>query len=239
MQPQGVDSRRVPLRDFSAARDSRGAVRHRHEPVQPRRALARPDERGRQAAAATAPELQRGLQGRAERLAHPARAGRGAGRAGHRSLDHQPEGDGAAHQAGRRGLSRRRSRSSCSTARWRATSSRPSSAPTTRRSDARRASGRERALGGKGNDRRAQGPDDLDARPGSAHGLPRGPRARANPGIKVVFEADMQWLEPNARKEMESALVARARRSISSTRTTIPARTAPTSRPSRPGARKR
>jgi ribose transport system substrate-binding protein len=27
-------------------------------------------------------------------------------------------------------------------------------------------------------------------------------------GVKVVFEADMQWLEPNARKEMESALAA-------------------------------
>lgn len=27
-----------------------------------------------------------------------------------------------------------------------------------------------------------------------------------NPGLSVVFEADMQWLEPNARKEMESAL---------------------------------
>lgn len=27
-----------------------------------------------------------------------------------------------------------------------------------------------------------------------------------NPGLEVVFEADMQWLEPNARKEMESAL---------------------------------
>jgi ribose transport system substrate-binding protein len=27
-----------------------------------------------------------------------------------------------------------------------------------------------------------------------------------NPGMQVVFEADMQWLEPNARKEMESAL---------------------------------
>ena len=24
--------------------------------------------------------------------------------------------------------------------------------------------------------------------------------------IEVIFEADMQWLEPNARKEMESAL---------------------------------
>jgi ribose transport system substrate-binding protein len=27
-----------------------------------------------------------------------------------------------------------------------------------------------------------------------------------NPGLKIVFQADMQWLEPNARKEMESAL---------------------------------
>lgn len=29
-----------------------------------------------------------------------------------------------------------------------------------------------------------------------------------NPGIKVIFTADMQWLEPNARKEMASALAA-------------------------------
>lgn len=29
-----------------------------------------------------------------------------------------------------------------------------------------------------------------------------------NEGLKVVFEADTQWLEPNARKEMESALAA-------------------------------
>lgn len=27
-----------------------------------------------------------------------------------------------------------------------------------------------------------------------------------SPGLKIVFEADMQWLEPSARKEMESAL---------------------------------
>lgn len=27
-----------------------------------------------------------------------------------------------------------------------------------------------------------------------------------NSGVKVIFEADMKWLEPNARKEMESAL---------------------------------
>jgi len=30
----------------------------------------------------------------------------------------------------------------------------------------------------------------------------------AHAGIEVVFEADMQWLEPNARKEMQSALAA-------------------------------
>ena len=29
-----------------------------------------------------------------------------------------------------------------------------------------------------------------------------------NPGMKVAFEADMAWLEPNARREMESALAA-------------------------------
>ncbi len=29
---------------------------------------------------------------------------------------------------------------------------------------------------------------------------------KAHPDLKIVFDADMQWLEPNARKEMESAL---------------------------------
>jgi ribose transport system substrate-binding protein len=29
---------------------------------------------------------------------------------------------------------------------------------------------------------------------------------KANPDLKIAFNADMQWLEPNARKEMESAL---------------------------------
>ncbi len=29
-----------------------------------------------------------------------------------------------------------------------------------------------------------------------------------NPGLKIAFEADMGWLEPNARREMESALAA-------------------------------
>jgi ribose transport system substrate-binding protein len=32
-----------------------------------------------------------------------------------------------------------------------------------------------------------------------------------HPGIEIVFSADTQWLEPNARREMESALSAHAR----------------------------
>jgi ribose transport system substrate-binding protein len=31
------------------------------------------------------------------------------------------------------------------------------------------------------------------------------------PGLRIVFEADMQWLEPNARREMESALATQKR----------------------------
>ena len=39
-------------------------------------------------------------------------------------------------------------------------------------------------------------------------GFREGIALEKNPGLKLVFEADMQWLEPNARKEMESALAA-------------------------------
>jgi ribose transport system substrate-binding protein len=39
-------------------------------------------------------------------------------------------------------------------------------------------------------------------------GFREGLELEKNANIKVVFEADMQWLEPNARKEMESALAA-------------------------------
>ena len=60
--------------------------------------------------------------------------------------------------------------------------------------------------GRQGQRRRAQGTDDVDAGPGPQRGLPRG-RSRTR-DLKVVFEADMKWLEPNARKEMESALAA-------------------------------
>jgi len=37
-------------------------------------------------------------------------------------------------------------------------------------------------------------------------GFREGLEAARHPGLEVVFEADMQWLEPNARREMESAL---------------------------------
>jgi ribose transport system substrate-binding protein len=37
-------------------------------------------------------------------------------------------------------------------------------------------------------------------------GFREGLDAAKNPGLEVVFAADMQWLEPNARREMESAL---------------------------------
>ena len=38
------------------------------------------------------------------------------------------------------------------------------------------------------------------------NGFREGLQLDQHPELKVVFEADMQWLEPNARKEMESAL---------------------------------
>jgi ribose transport system substrate-binding protein len=41
-----------------------------------------------------------------------------------------------------------------------------------------------------------------------SQGFREGLAPAERPGVKIVFEADMQWLEPNARKEMESALAA-------------------------------
>jgi ribose transport system substrate-binding protein len=41
-----------------------------------------------------------------------------------------------------------------------------------------------------------------------SQGFREGLAPAEHPGVKIVFEADMQWLEPNARKEMESALAA-------------------------------
>ncbi len=62
------------------------------------------------------------------------------------------------------------------------------------------------ALGGKGNIVELKGL--MTSTPGQARhkGFRAGLELENNPGLKVVFEADMQWLEPNARKEMESAL---------------------------------
>jgi ribose transport system substrate-binding protein len=37
-------------------------------------------------------------------------------------------------------------------------------------------------------------------------GFLEGLNIAANPGLEVVFEGEMEWLEPNARTEMESAL---------------------------------
>ncbi|HET9934794.1 MAG TPA: substrate-binding domain-containing protein [Polyangiaceae bacterium] len=63
-------------------------------------------------------------------------------------------------------------------------------------------------LGGKGNVVELKGlmtsSPGRDRHEGFVEGLAE---AKAS-GVKVVFEADMQWLEPNARKEMESALAA-------------------------------
>ncbi len=48
----------------------------------------------------------------------------------------------------------------------------------------------------------------MTSSPGQARhkGFREGLALGENPDSKIVFEADMQWLEPNARKEMESAL---------------------------------
>jgi ribose transport system substrate-binding protein len=63
-----------------------------------------------------------------------------------------------------------------------------------------------RALGGKGNVVELKGL--MTSTPGQDRhaGFLEGLDLAHNPGLKIVFEADMAWLEPNARREMESAL---------------------------------
>lgn len=63
-------------------------------------------------------------------------------------------------------------------------------------------------LGGKGNVVELKGL--MTSTPGRDRhqGFREGLELEKNPGIKVVFEADMAWLEPKARSEMESALAA-------------------------------
>lgn len=62
------------------------------------------------------------------------------------------------------------------------------------------------ALAGKGNIVELKGL--MTSTPGQDRnrGFREGLQLDEHPDLKVVFEADMQWLEPNARKEMESAL---------------------------------
>jgi ribose transport system substrate-binding protein len=63
-----------------------------------------------------------------------------------------------------------------------------------------------KTLGGKGKIVELEGL--MTSTPGQDRhtGFREGLDAANNPGLEVVFEADMQWLEPNARREMESAL---------------------------------
>jgi ribose transport system substrate-binding protein len=63
-----------------------------------------------------------------------------------------------------------------------------------------------KTLGGKGRIVELKGL--MTSTPGQDRhtGFREGLDAAHNPGLEVVFEADMQWLEPNARREMESAL---------------------------------
>jgi ribose transport system substrate-binding protein len=62
------------------------------------------------------------------------------------------------------------------------------------------------ALGGKGRIVELKGL--MTSTPGRDRhdGFREGIALGKHPDLKIVFEADMQWLEPNARKEMESAL---------------------------------
>jgi ribose transport system substrate-binding protein len=64
----------------------------------------------------------------------------------------------------------------------------------------------KQALGGKGKIVELKGL--MTSTPGQDRhaGFREGLDLANNPDLKVVFDADMQWLEPNARKEMESAL---------------------------------
>ncbi|MBW2459563.1 MAG: substrate-binding domain-containing protein, partial [Deltaproteobacteria bacterium] len=65
-----------------------------------------------------------------------------------------------------------------------------------------------KALGGKGKIVELKGL--MTSSPGQDrhNGFRAGLQLPSHPDLEVVFEADMQWLEPKARKEMESALAA-------------------------------
>ena len=62
------------------------------------------------------------------------------------------------------------------------------------------------ALGGKGKVVELMGLQTSTPGQDRHQGFLEGIDLKAHPEMKIVFAADMQWLEPNARKEMESAL---------------------------------
>jgi ribose transport system substrate-binding protein len=63
-------------------------------------------------------------------------------------------------------------------------------------------------LGGRGNVVELKGLMTSTPAQDRNRGFREGLELEKHPDIKVVFEADMQWLEPNARREMASALAA-------------------------------
>jgi ribose transport system substrate-binding protein len=67
------------------------------------------------------------------------------------------------------------------------------------------------ALGGKGNVVELRGLATSTPGQDRHQGFLEGLDLPAHPGIKIVFEADMEWLEPKARSEMESALATQSR----------------------------
>lgn len=64
------------------------------------------------------------------------------------------------------------------------------------------------ALGGKGKLVELEGLMTSSPARERHDGFWEGVQRQQNPGIEVLFTADTQWLEPNARREMESALAA-------------------------------
>lgn len=63
-------------------------------------------------------------------------------------------------------------------------------------------------LGGRGNVVELKGLMTSTPAQDRHQGFREGLDLARNPNVEIVFEADMQWLEPNARKEMDSALAA-------------------------------
>ncbi len=129
--------------------------------------------------------------------------------------------------------STRASPSSSSTAPWRATNSPPSSAPTTARSGARPASGIATALGGKGKIVELKGLQTSTPGQDRHQGFLEGIDLRSTPTSRSSSRPTWSGSSPRPAARW-SRRWRRRRRSTSSTRTTIRARTGPTWPPSRP-----